>query len=155
MDLYVPVIVYVVMVSSFTFSYASSILWLSDRLQAKIAVWLQYILYKFPFIYNALVAMNKLFYILDNLINWCRNVMFFWVFLLSIACVYFLQYTSAFVRNHYIVLLSNDNFINHINYLISIVNGESNNHNSLSQTLEIIQGVRTKHCNHWIHQSCQ
>lgn len=74
--------------------------------------------------------------------------MFFWVFLLSIACVYFLQYTSAFVRNHYIVLLSNDNFINHINYLISIVNGESNNHNSLSQTLEIIQGVRTKHCNH-------
>lgn len=67
MDLYVPVIVYVVMVSSF--SYASSILWLSDRLQAKIAVWLQYILYKFPFIYNALVAMNKLFYILDNLIN--------------------------------------------------------------------------------------
>lgn len=36
MDLYVPVIVYVVMVSSFTFSYASSILWLSDRLQAKL-----------------------------------------------------------------------------------------------------------------------
>lgn len=114
MDLYVPVIVYVVMVSSFTFSYASSILWLSDRLQAKIAVWLQYILYKFPFIYNALVAMNKLFYILDNLINLCRNVIFF--FLLSIACVYFLQYTSAFVKNHFIVLLSNDNFINHINY---------------------------------------
>lgn len=80
MDLYVPVIVYVVMVSSFTFSYASSILWLSDRLQAKIAVWLQYILYKFPFIYNALVAMNKLFYILDNLINWCRNVIFFFFY---------------------------------------------------------------------------
>lgn len=59
MDLYVPVIVYVVMVSSFTFSYASSILWLSDRLQAKIAVWLQYILYKFPFIYNALVAIDR------------------------------------------------------------------------------------------------
>lgn len=64
----------------FTFSYASSILWLLDRLQAKVAVWLQYILYKFPFIYNALVAMNKLFYILDNLINLCRNVVGFFFF---------------------------------------------------------------------------
>lgn len=134
----------VVMVSSL--SYASSILWLLDRLQAKVAVWLQYILYKFPFIYNALVAMNKLFYI-DNLINLCLNVMGFFYFQLHvlISCSTFLPLWKKSLSNHYQIFYKSYLILN---ILISIVQSNSKNHNSLSQTLKAIQVVGT---NHWYH----